>query len=766
MIYRNGLPVWLILSAVCGIDFTSKTNLGGRVHGGVALRSPEEPAAMSHRQDADPQKPDSAPRSAALIKVSLPITVTSASQIRQALKKLAESAPPVIKPTDRTVCVLEFDTSTGKTGRGSELEACQLLARYLASADLNRVETVAYIPGSASSLNKSVQLSGHAVLVAIACNQIVMDPNTAMGSAGIDESHIDNLVREVYRGVAAHRLVLPVPMVMAMLEKNRKLYRVESERGILFVDDDELVELEKQNQANDTKTLSDSNSLASFSGKSLQEFGFVRYLVNSRNELAAALNLAAHSLDHRAMFGGKFQPVEVNLPSFIDDRTAAWVVRSLEAQLAKANPPNLIIFDLDSSEGNVDACIKLARYVSELDATKVQTVAHVRGNLAGSAALLAVACDQLLMASDARLGGALNAAERGELTAETLADVLPAVKSLARSKERDWSLMMAMLDPEGVVERYRHNRTGHVRLLSAKELQELPDQADWDKLGAIDTQRGLSASHAEQLMVARSIANDDAELQAFYQLDEAPPILELTRLDRQVERFASFLSRPDVAAFLLFIAVFMLSTEMSSPGIGVPGFIATLLFMLFFWSQYLEGNANWLEILLFAGGVIFILIEIFATPGIGIFGIGGVAMVLSSLVLASQDFGYTISDLNKLPKAMMPVAGACLGFFAALFALRNVLPHSPVLKRLILAPREAATDTGLAVSRDPEAIVDWSYLLGRRGKAITRLVPSGKARVDGRVYDVITDGKMLDKGQRIEVVEAVGNRVVVQAIEE
>jgi membrane-bound ClpP family serine protease len=52
--------------------------------------------------------------------------------------------------------------------------------------------------------------------------------------------------------------------------------------------------------------------------------------------------------------------------------------------------------------------------------------------------------------------------------------------------------------------------------------------------------------------------------------------------------------------------------------------------------------------------------------------------------------------------------------------------------------------------------------MGLSGTTVTRLNPAGKARIDGGVYDVISTGQMVDKGAKIEVVEAVANRVVVQ----
>ena len=54
--------------------------------------------------------------------------------------------------------------------------------------------------------------------------------------------------------------------------------------------------------------------------------------------------------------------------------------------------------------------------------------------------------------------------------------------------------------------------------------------------------------------------------------------------------------------------------------------------------------------------------------------------------------------------------------------------------------------------------------MGRKGTVVTRLMPSGKAKIDGKVYDVITDGQVVEKNGKIEVIEAVANRVVVRPI--
>jgi len=112
-------------------------------------------------------------RTGTLVRVPLPIDSKVSSRVRKTLQELAERAPLVAPASGKPVVVLEFGTS-GQTGRGSELEACIALARFLGDSDLHRIHTVAYIPSK--NENETTQLNGHAVLVAVAANQLALEP--------------------------------------------------------------------------------------------------------------------------------------------------------------------------------------------------------------------------------------------------------------------------------------------------------------------------------------------------------------------------------------------------------------------------------------------------------------------------------------------------------------------------------------------------------------------------------------------------------------
>jgi membrane-bound serine protease (ClpP class) len=705
-----------------------------------------------------------------LVRVSLPIDSKVSLEVRRTLKQIVERTPAVVRPEDRPVVVLEFETLEGKTGRGSELESCMSLARYLGKSDLNRLTTVAYVPASEKiglddTPGFSGQLNGHAVLVAIAANQIVLAPNVGFGSAGIDDETLDPLFRGIYRNLAEQKLTLPVPLVMSMLDKQQQLFRVmSSDRGVLYVDGDEQAKLDASGKATNSETIASAGKFALLTGQQMLDFGLIRMTANSRTELARDLDLAPNSLEGSPANGKNWKAVEFDLPKVIDKRTAKWIISSLRQQVG-SDDVNLVILNFESNVGDVDACLSVAEHLAEYDSSETRTVAFVKGRVAGPVGLIALACGHLIMDPDSKLGGVASpdlAAQEPEFDAEELDGLRPLVQAIAKSRQTDWSVMMQMLDPSLIVTPYRHQETGQIRLMCNQEWESSETPELWSPLDPIGGQFGIDPVTAERIFLARTIAQDSGQLQAFYQLEEAPRLIKPSQTDIWVERLSKFLSSPFVAPWLIFGAMFFFSTEMSAPGLGVPGFLATICFVLFFWSQSLGGNANWLEILMFVVGAIFIGMEIFVIPGFGVFGIGGLLMVLASLVLASQSFLIPRSsdDFVQMAYSLLPVIGAGLGVICAAFAFRKIIPYSPFLKEMILMPRQIV-DTGLP-GHDPEAIVDWSHLNGRAGQTITRLNPSGKARIGGSVYDVISKGQMLGKGESIVVIEAVGNRIVVQ----
>ena len=83
--------------------------------------------------------------------------------------------------------------------------------------------------------------------------------------------------------------------------------------------------------------------------------------------------------------------------------------------------------------------------------------------------------------------------------------------------------------------------------------------------------------------------------------------------------------------------------ELQTPGIGCPLVAAITACLLYFAPLYLEGMANYVEMILFVVGIILLLLEIFVIPGFGVSGVLGLVCVVASLVLGGiVDFTFDL----------------------------------------------------------------------------------------------------------------------------
>jgi membrane-bound ClpP family serine protease len=87
----------------------------------------------------------------------------------------------------------------------------------------------------------------------------------------------------------------------------------------------------------------------------------------------------------------------------------------------------------------------------------------------------------------------------------------------------------------------------------------------------------------------------------------------------------------------------------------------------------------------------------------------------------------------------------------------KLFPKSPLGKRMVVSGPTAAA----APADDPRV----SALVGKEGVVESDCRPAGMVRLDGRRLDVVTRGEWIGVGERVRVLEAQGNRVVVARAE-
>ncbi len=680
------------------------------------------------------------------IHIALPITGQTFERTRRSVRRAMDAARA---ENARLVLVFEFDVPKGQKdfGRGSDFGAAHDLANFLSSEELGAVRTVAYLPDS---------IQGHAVLPAIACQEIIMAKDATLGAAGIDEKTITPTLRSAYAEIAGRRRTVPVVVALGMLDPALEVLQVETEVDRQFVTPDGLEKLKKEHAVKEPVVVKRAGEAFEPSGGEARRLGLARYLAADRREVVRSLELPATAISDDPSLEAGWRAVRVDLKGPIRAETVKQAQRSIETQI-RDNGANFICLWIDSPGGSLTDAMRLANFLADLDPSKVRTVAYVPVEARSDAAVVALACDQLVVHPRTVLGGS----GAYEPTKQEIDDACRVIRELAPRKGRSWSLMAAMIDPGLQV--FRATRRGDVEYFCDAELDEQPDKANWEK-GPLVTTPGsplkLTGIEAERDFLVNRVVENFAEFKQYYGLEDDPTLVEPGWADFLIRALAS----PGVAVLLLLIGGAALYIELQAPGIGVGGFVAAVCFLLFFWSHYLGGTAGWLEALLFTAGVACLLLEVFVIPGFGIFGLGGGALVLASIVLASQTFVWPRNEyqFDQFVGSLSTLGAACLGLLAVIVLLRKQLPRSRLFGNLVLAPpieEEAET------IRHREALMNCDDLLGLRGATTTQLTPCGKARFGERLVDVMADGEVIGRGASVEVVEVRGSRVLVREIQ-
>ena len=315
---------------------------------------------------------------------------------------------------------------------------------------------------------------------------------------------------------------------------------------------------------------------------------------------------------------------------------------------------------------------------------------------------------------------------------------------------------------------YRCQRLGDfdyfcdVELKSRQPLRDKGEKgAMWEKGERVTTPGrvlALTGEQAQKFGVAAAVVENFSQFKHFYHLENEPALIE----PGWVDALAHFLGRKEMVAVLIFLGALGIYIELHAPGTGIGAFMAIVAFALFFWSGFLDGNASWLEMTLFATGCICLATEIFVLPGFIVFGLGGGALILTSIVLASQTFLFPQNEYQfaQLQGSLYALAGAVCGLVGAVWVLNHWLPRAPVLQHVFLSPPEG--EEAEIISRR-EMLVDLDNLVGQFGHTTTPLSPAGKARFGNHLVDVISTGDFIARDSRVEVAEVHGNRVVVRA---
>lgn len=244
------------------------------------------------------------------------------------------------------------------------------------------------------------------------------------------------------------------------------------------------------------------------------------------------------------------------------------------------------------------------------------------------------------------------------------------------------------------------------------------------------------------------------------------PGAEVRRLEiTWSEKTAQYLTA--IAPLLMGLGLVALFIEFKTPGFGAFGIVGLSLMAVVFLSQYVAGLSGHEPLLIFLLGAVLVAIEIFFFPGTMVAAVTGAALMFGSLVWAMFDH-WPQQPINvgggELAIPLVKVLGAFVIALILFFSLLKFLPKGSRLGGFVLDAAIAGVPaTGMPVMDSPSA-PRGKDLIGRHGRAVTALFPSGQVEIDGHRYEARLAMGFADPGAAVRVKETTEFGLIVEVL--
>ncbi|MDM8524685.1 NfeD family protein [Desulfococcaceae bacterium HSG8] len=418
----------------------------------------------------------------------------------------------------------------------------------------------------------------------------------------------------------------------------------------------------------------------------------------------------------------------------------------------------LYVLEMDTFGGRVDSAFQIVDTLLTRPAGK--TIAYVKKRAISAGALIALACNELVMKHSTTIGDCapiILSNEGPKMLGEKFQSPLRAkFRTLAKRNGYPEPLAEAMVSSDITVYKIETD-DGRILYMDSVEYEDLSEEDRAkvrSKKTAVSAGKLLTMDDHEALDFGFSSMSVESVEEMLGK--KGIPDYEIVKLEESwSEQMVRFITA--IAPFLMLVGFAGLYMEMQTPGFGIPGIVGILCLGLVFSSQYMVGLADHTELLLLMLGLMLLGVEMFVIPGFGVIGISGIALMAAGMVLSLQDFVIPEFpwETEILKKNIISVLGSLIGSFVmSLFFLRYVFPK---VSRTLPGPYLSATLAHSHVDSDMPSDV----LVGNMGVVKKTLRPAGSIRVGDEVHDVISEGEFIEKGETVIVTEIRSNRIMV-----
>ncbi len=157
---------------------------------------------------------------------------------------------------------------------------------------------------------------------------------------------------------------------------------------------------------------------------------------------------------------------------------------------------------------------------------------------------------------------------------------------------------------------------------------------------------------------------------------------------------------------------------------------------------------SWIPAVLLSLGLVFTIVEVFV-PGFGFFGIVGIlSMVAGIIVRIAQGL-----NLVQALSLVLIVVGfyVVAGMYMVFSAQHGILSQTGLF------------ETNSTLRQDyNKTEKELRKLVGKSGRALSKLNLGGKAKIKGKIYDVVSATSLIPAGSHVKVIAIKDNQIMVR----
>lgn len=411
------------------------------------------------------------------------------------------------------------------------------------------------------------------------------------------------------------------------------------------------------------------------------------------------------------------QVMVMEIKDEIDPRMLRYVKLAFEhAEKIKAD---YIIIDMDTYGGVLTDAKEIVDVVMD---SKKPVWVYINSDAASAGALISIACDSIYMSPGASIGAATVVEGDGKAAPDKYQSYMRSImRSTAEENHRDPRIAEGMVDERVVIDSIK--QAGKVITFTTTE-------------AIANGYCEAKVESIEEILKRNKVEN--YELHRF-------------KLGAS-EKIIAFFLNPFISGILILVILGGIYFELQTPGVGFPLFAAITALVLYLVPYYLNGLAEYWEIIALFIGILLLAAEVFVIPGFGIAGIAGILLTLVSLVLIMLNndfFNFEFVPLGDIVKASVAAVGGVTGGMLLLIFGGAKIVETKAFKKISLNESQKSAD-GFTVNSNAQ------LLLNKKGVAHTVLRPSGKILIEGEVYDAFTRGEYIEKGEQVEIIGTEG----------